>query len=149
MKKWTTSEVKNLTGLSITRPLSLSPGDATLHLGWTLHSAPPNTGEKPRKAIAITYFSDGARVHPDLLSLKEGRSGGSNDDASDGSKGVAFKGEDGNNLYVQLLEDDYQTWKEWLHKRPSILIPGAPVRDSVLTPLLYDVLWDTAPGIPI
>jgi ectoine hydroxylase-related dioxygenase (phytanoyl-CoA dioxygenase family) len=55
---------------NLTQPLPMKAGDATIHMGWTLHRAPPNTSlrRQARRAIAITYFADGAHVYPDLLS---------------------------------------------------------------------------------
>jgi ectoine hydroxylase-related dioxygenase (phytanoyl-CoA dioxygenase family) len=54
---------------NISRPQPMKAGDATVHMGWTLHRAPPNISptRKTRRAIAITYFADGAFVYPDLL----------------------------------------------------------------------------------
>ena len=148
MAKWTTAQVRNLTGLRVSKPLALAPGDATLHLGWTLHAAPRNAhATAQRIALAITYFADGARVHPELLEMEEAGAGGGGD-GSEG-KGVAFVGEDGRQLRVNLLQDDAETWGPWLHKKPSMLVPGAPVRDPVLTPLLYDELYDSTPHIPL
>jgi hypothetical protein len=40
----------------------LAAGDATVHLGWTLHSSPPNLSAKRREAFSIFYFDDGARI---------------------------------------------------------------------------------------
>lgn len=148
MRMWGTQEVRAMTNLSISKALPMAAGDATIHLGWTLHSAPPNLSGDPRPALAITYFADGARVHPNLLEevgeeyLEEGVGVGG-DGPSHTPKGVTFKGEDGKVLVVHLLEDDVEVWKPWLHNKPSILIPGgAPVRNEMLTPLLYDALWD-------
>eukprot|EP00802_Teleaulax_amphioxeia_P022285 Tamp_22717.p1 GENE.Tamp_22717~~Tamp_22717.p1 ORF type:complete len:182 (+),score=5.12 Tamp_22717:494-1039(+) len=39
----------------------LSPGDATMHHGWTIHGAPPNFSGRTRKAFAISYISEGSR----------------------------------------------------------------------------------------
>ncbi len=148
MRMWGTQEVRGMTNLSISKAVVMAAGDATLHLGWTLHAAPPNLSREPRPALAITYFADGARVHPNLLEevgedyLEEGV-GVKGVERPVTPKGVTFKGEDGKHLVVHLLEDDVEVWKPWLHNKPSILIPGgAPVRNEVLTPLLYDALWD-------
>ena len=149
MARWTTAEVRNSTGLPISRALGLAAGDATLHLGWTLHAAPPNDSSLPRIAIAITYFADGARVHPELLELSEPSAAAAALDADGQQRGVAFLGQDGRELRVRLLDDDAATWRPWLEKKPSILIPGAAVRDAVLTPLLYDAMWDSTPSIPL
>ena len=148
MRLWSTAEVRNLTGLTVTKPLGLTAGDATLHLGWTLHAAPANTHSLTRRALAITYFADGSKVHPNLLAMDEEPA-----DSTGGARGaassIAFKGEDGKELKVHLLSDDYLTWKEWLHKKPPILIPGQAVRDNMLTPLLWDEMWGTNPRIPV
>jgi hypothetical protein len=37
-------------------------GDCSFHHGWTLHSAPPNSGETTRIAYTVTYVRDGARI---------------------------------------------------------------------------------------
>ena len=45
---------------------ALAVGDATWHHGWTLHCASPNLMRKPRRALAFSYFADGAtRLGPD------------------------------------------------------------------------------------
>ncbi len=41
---------------------AMSAGDATFHLGWTIHGASPNVGTGMREAMIITYFPDGTRV---------------------------------------------------------------------------------------
>lgn len=43
-------------------PSRMSAGDATFHLGWTIHSAPPNRSDQMREVIAVIYFADGARI---------------------------------------------------------------------------------------
>jgi hypothetical protein len=40
----------------------LAAGDATVHLGWTLHGSPANTSALRREAFSIFYFADGAHV---------------------------------------------------------------------------------------
>lgn len=43
----------------------MKAGDATFHLGWTIHSAGANRSrEKTREVMTIIYYSDGARVTP-------------------------------------------------------------------------------------
>ena len=50
-------------GFVISGPRSLKAGDATFHLGWTIHGAGPNrTGDKTRAVMTIIYFADGARL---------------------------------------------------------------------------------------
>ncbi len=39
---------------------------------------------------------------------------------------------------MRLLADDASTWIRWLAARPPVLVPGQPVRDDVLTPVVYD-----------
>jgi ectoine hydroxylase-related dioxygenase (phytanoyl-CoA dioxygenase family) len=46
----------------ISRPSSMKAGDATFHLGWTIHSAGPNRTDQMREVMTIIYFADGARV---------------------------------------------------------------------------------------
>jgi len=41
---------------------SMKAGDATFHLGWTIHSAGANRSPKMREVMTIIYFADGARV---------------------------------------------------------------------------------------
>ncbi|EKX45029.1 hypothetical protein GUITHDRAFT_58543, partial [Guillardia theta CCMP2712] len=40
----------------------LLPGDATFHHGWILHGAPPNFSGKTRKAFALTYIAEDAKL---------------------------------------------------------------------------------------
>lgn len=40
----------------------LAAGDATAHLGWTLHSSPRNVSSVRREAFSILYFPDGVRI---------------------------------------------------------------------------------------
>jgi len=47
---------------SISRSNSMQAGDATFHLGWTIHSAGPNRSAKMREVMTIIYFADGARI---------------------------------------------------------------------------------------
>jgi ectoine hydroxylase-related dioxygenase (phytanoyl-CoA dioxygenase family) len=46
----------------IEKASSMKAGDATFHLGWTIHSAGPNRSTKTREVMTIIYFADGARV---------------------------------------------------------------------------------------
>ena len=43
-------------------PDRMKAGDATFHLGWTIHSAGPNISDKMREVMTIIYFADGARI---------------------------------------------------------------------------------------
>jgi len=43
-------------------PSKMTAGDATFHLGWTIHSAGPNRSTKMREVMTIIYFADGARI---------------------------------------------------------------------------------------
>lgn len=49
-------------GFAISSPARMRAGDATFHLGWTIHSAGPNRSDKMREAMTIIYFADGARI---------------------------------------------------------------------------------------
>ncbi|HEY0591006.1 MAG TPA: phytanoyl-CoA dioxygenase family protein [Thermoanaerobaculia bacterium] len=40
----------------------LAAGDATFHLGGTLHSAAANTSQNVREVLTVIYFADGARA---------------------------------------------------------------------------------------
>jgi ectoine hydroxylase-related dioxygenase (phytanoyl-CoA dioxygenase family) len=44
---------------------AMQAGDATVHAGWTLHTALGNGGTYTREVSAISYFDDGARVLPE------------------------------------------------------------------------------------
>ena len=127
-----TAEVERDTGLKATAARGMAAGDATIHLGWTLHGAAENAATTDRVALAVTFFEDGARVDPNLLEHVPagGREAGA-------SKGVRFRGEDGGELIVHILADDRDTWEPWLHARPPLLIPGAPARHPELLPLLF------------
>jgi hypothetical protein len=168
MSAWSDGDVRNLTGLEIVEPPAggLRAGDATLHLGWTLHGARRNTCESDRPALAITYFADGARIHRDLLRIDDGaqHSSSSSSSSSSGSGSatssvslggessflattqgdgedagaVRLQTEDGRNtLVVRLLADDASTWVPWLKARPPLLVPGTSPRSETLTPLLF------------
>jgi hypothetical protein len=41
---------------------AMRAGDVSLHMGWTLHGALKNSGERVREAFAISYYADGARI---------------------------------------------------------------------------------------
>jgi hypothetical protein len=60
------SQAALTTALRARHPLvSYTPmraGDATVHLGWTLHGSPPNRSPLRREAFSIFYFDDGARI---------------------------------------------------------------------------------------
>lgn len=50
-------------GFTITKADSMKAGDATFHLGWTIHSAGANRSEtNMRQVMTIIYFADGTRV---------------------------------------------------------------------------------------
>lgn len=148
MARWTDADMRAMTGLTITAPRAMSAGDATLHLGWTLHGAPPNTSNATRPALAVTYFADGARVHPDLLEL-EGE-GAAPPTAAGALRGMRLDAEGGGQaLYVRLLSDDARTWLPWLRARPPVLIPGAPVRHPTLTPLVFSLPTPRGDGEPL
>jgi len=40
----------------------MSAGDASFHLGWTLHRAEPNHTEVDREVMTVIWFADGARL---------------------------------------------------------------------------------------
>ena len=45
---------------------AMRAGDATFHTGWTLHTAPPNSGPHTREVMTIIYFADGTlALEPD------------------------------------------------------------------------------------
>ena len=41
---------------------AMSAGDASFHLGWTLHRANPNLTDGDREVMTVIWFADGARV---------------------------------------------------------------------------------------
>ncbi len=51
-------------GLSLDTHGAVAAGDATFHLGWTLHRAPANTSDLMRSVMTVIYFADGAVVGP-------------------------------------------------------------------------------------
>lgn len=52
-------------GFPIAKADSMTAGDATFHLGWTIHSAGANhSPDKTREVMTIIYFADGARITP-------------------------------------------------------------------------------------
>jgi ectoine hydroxylase-related dioxygenase (phytanoyl-CoA dioxygenase family) len=46
----------------IAKPSTMKAGDATFHLGWTIHSAGSNRSDKMREVMTIIYFADGAKI---------------------------------------------------------------------------------------
>lgn len=48
--------------LSLKFGSDMAAGDATFHAGWTLHGTPANQTDRPREAMTIIFFADGARV---------------------------------------------------------------------------------------
>lgn len=48
--------------LRVEGPARMSAGDATFHLGWTIHSAGANRSNRMREVMTIIYFADGARI---------------------------------------------------------------------------------------
>ena len=105
--------------------VALKAGDATAHLSWTLHTAPPNTGNVTRRAVSVSYFCDGDTVARDMLAAASAR---------DEAKGVRLSASDGPGLVVQLLSDDAATWMPWILSRQ--LNPDAPLANAH-TPLLW------------
>jgi ectoine hydroxylase-related dioxygenase (phytanoyl-CoA dioxygenase family) len=49
-------------GYEIVAQKSMKAGDATFHLGWTLHNAPGNESNKMREVMTIIYMDAEARV---------------------------------------------------------------------------------------
>ncbi len=49
-------------GYATEGPSQMNAGDATFHLGWTIHSAGPNHSARMREVMTIIYFADGARI---------------------------------------------------------------------------------------
>ena len=41
---------------------AMKAGDATFHLGWTIHGASANNSDKMREAMIVTYYPDGTKV---------------------------------------------------------------------------------------
>lgn len=117
-------------------------GDATLHLGWTLHGASPNKCEEERTGLAIMYFVEGARIDNDLVLIED-----ENGNDFSGNPAMHMDGDEfaikikmwGHTMFVRLLGDDSITWLKWLSKKPMpLLINGAEVNDNELTPLIFD-----------
>lgn len=51
----------------VTSAPRMAVGDVSVHLGWTFHSAGPNMGATTRRALALTFFKDGAKIADDFL----------------------------------------------------------------------------------
>lgn len=49
-------------GFSVTRAEAMEAGDATFHLGLTIHTAGANPSTRLREVMTIIYYADGARV---------------------------------------------------------------------------------------
>jgi phosphate transport system ATP-binding protein len=52
--------------------------------------------------------------------------------------GISVGQSERDDLVVHVLADDVDTWQPWLARRPPALVPGAPLRDEALAPLVYD-----------
>lgn len=51
--------------LEVFSPDAMSAGDATFHLGWTIHGAGGNDTNRMREVMTVIYFADGAKIsHP-------------------------------------------------------------------------------------
>jgi ectoine hydroxylase-related dioxygenase (phytanoyl-CoA dioxygenase family) len=48
----------------------MKAGDASVHAGWTLHSALGNTTDRAREAAAISYYPEGTYVWKDLTPIR-------------------------------------------------------------------------------
>lgn len=46
----------------ISESASMQAGDATFHLGWTIHGAGENRSASIREVMTVIYFADGARI---------------------------------------------------------------------------------------
>ena len=49
-------------GFELSHADAMTAGDATFHLGWTIHRAGANRSDRMRAAMTIIYFADGARI---------------------------------------------------------------------------------------
>lgn len=49
-------------GFPVTRAEAMKAGDATFHLGMTIHTAGENRSGRLREVMTVIYFADGARV---------------------------------------------------------------------------------------
>ena len=105
---------------SIVEPGAMQAGDATAHMGWTLHRARANRGGSPRRALAVSFFPDGTRFPRDVMAFNS-------------ELGIKSGLADGGRFSVQLLSDDLNTWAPIMDARE--MIPGALVSSS-FTPLL-------------
>ena len=48
--------------LNFSESASMQAGDATFHLGWTIHGAGENRSASIREVMTVIYFADGARI---------------------------------------------------------------------------------------
>lgn len=52
-------------GFPVVRANAMRAGDATFHLGWTVHSAGANLSpDKARHVMTVIYYADGTRITP-------------------------------------------------------------------------------------
>ncbi len=49
-------------GYRLAPNVAMSAGDATLHHGWVLHSAPPNSSGRAREVMSVVYYPDGTKL---------------------------------------------------------------------------------------
>jgi ectoine hydroxylase-related dioxygenase (phytanoyl-CoA dioxygenase family) len=57
---------------ALSPPLTLRPGDATVHGGATIHGAPPNDSDRPRWSYSCAYFPGDARYTGATQRLTDG-----------------------------------------------------------------------------
>ena len=93
----------------------LAKGDATAHNGWLIHTAPPNTSKRDRKALGVAFVA----AHARRLGVKDTRVT-PNDVDRKGYKEVQNPA---------LIGNTHETWIEEI-------TPGKPVKHRLL-PVVY------------
>lgn len=61
------SKYINEKGFPVVKADMMRAGDATFHLGWTIHCAGANlSAEKAREVMTVIYYADGTRITPPI-----------------------------------------------------------------------------------